>query len=273
MGEDTMDLFKDSRDKSNTTEYDYIDKVLMSTERSKIFFDSAPLAIIIVSKEGIFLDANRKLYDWLGYAPAEIIGRRFTEVPFLPDKSKTIIVNNFNKRMRGEDVPPYEVEFVHKNGMKKYGEIHGNLLVDTDRGVSMDIIMVSDITEKKNAFESLNDNKERYRILFENTTDLVQSVNAEGNFVDVNLAWLEALEYSKEEIHNLKLIDILREDQVQHCMELFNKVCQGGSIKNIETVFISKTGKEIFVKGNAKGYFRDGLFVATVGIFRDISKK
>jgi len=31
--------------------------------------------------------------------------------------------------------------------------------------------------------------------------------------------------------------------------------------------------REIFVKGNAKGYFRDGVFVATVGIFKDISKK
>ena len=72
---------------------------------------------------------------------------------------------------------------------------------------------------------------------------------------------------------NLTLINILREDQVQHCIELFNRIRQGESIKNIETVFISKTGREIFVKGNAKGYFRDGVFVATVGIFKDISKK
>ena len=272
MKEDSMDFFNDSKDKSNIVEYDYIDKILMSTERNKILFDWSPLAIIIVSEEGIFLDANRKLYDWLGYRPDEIIGRSFTEVPFLPDKSKKTIVNNFNKRMRGEDVPPYEVELVHRNGMQKYGEIHGNLLSDDVRGVTMDIIMVSDITEKRKAFESLKDNEERYRTLFENTTDLIQSVNAEGNFVDVNPTWLETLEYSKEELHNLTLINILREDEVQHCMELFNKVRQGESIKNIETVFISKTGKEIFVKGSAKGYFRDGIFIATVGIFRDISK-
>jgi PAS domain S-box-containing protein len=272
MKGDTMDLLNDSKDESNIAEYNYIDKILMSTERNKILFDWSPLAIIIVSEEGIFLDANRKLYDWLGYRPDEIIGRSFTEVPFLPDKSKKTIVNNFDKRMRGEDVPPYEVELVHKNGMQKYGEIHGNLLSDDARGVTMDIIMVSDITEKKNAFEILKDNEERYRTLFENTTDLIQSVNAEGNFVDVNPAWLETLEYSKEELHNLTLINILREDKVQHCMELFNKVRQGESIKNIETVFISKTGKEIFVKGSAKGYFRDGIFIATVGIFRDISK-
>lgn len=273
MKRNTFNFYNDFKDRSNLNEYDYIDKILMSSDRNKILFDWSPLGIAIISKEGIFLDANRKLYDWLGYETAEIIGKSFIEVPFLSEKSKKIIVNNFSKRMRGENIPPYEIEFIHKNGMKKYGEIYGNLLHDSAREVTMDIIMASDITEKKKAFENLKDNEERYRILFENTTDLIQSVNAKGNFVDVNPAWLETLEYSKEELNNLMLIDVIRKDEIQHCMELFNKVIYGETIKNIETVFISKTGKEIFVKGSAKGYFKDGEFIATVGIFKEVSKK
>ena len=135
----------------------------------------------------------------------------------------------------------------------------------------MDIVMVSDVTEKKKALQNLKDNEDRYRTLFENANDLIQSVDGDGKFVDVNPKWLETLEYSKEEIQNLTLLNILREDQVQHCMGLFNKVRQGESIRNIETVFVSKTGKEILVEGSAKGYFRDGIFIATVGIFRVIS--
>jgi PAS domain-containing protein len=84
----TMDFDNNFRDKSNIAEHDYIDKFLMSTDRNKIFFDCSPLAIVIINEKGIFLDANRKLYDWLGYKPAEIIGNSFIEVPFLPDKSK-----------------------------------------------------------------------------------------------------------------------------------------------------------------------------------------
>lgn len=272
MIKNNINLFDEFKDKSEIDEYDYIDKILMSTERNKILFDWSPLAIVIINDRGIFLDANRKLYEWLGYNPAEIIGKSFTEVPFIHNNSKKIVINNFNKRMRGENVHPYEIEFVHKNGMQKFGEIYGNLLNDKARGITLDIIMVSDITEKKKAFEKLKDSQERYRILFENTSDLVQSVNAQGKFVDVNPAWLEALEYSKEEVNNLTLINILREDQVKHCMEIFNKVCQGEDIKDIETVFVSKTGKEIFVKGNIKGYFKGGVFFTTVGIFRNISK-
>ena len=272
MKKDNINLFNDFEDKSNINEYEYIDKILMSTERNKIFFDWSPLGIVIVNENGIFLDANKKLYEWLGYEPAEIIGKSFTEVPFIHNNSKKLIINNFNKRMRGENVPPYEIELVHKNGMQKYGEIYGNLLNDVKRGITMDIIMVSDITDKNKAFQNLKDYQERYRILFENTSDLIQSVNIEGKFVDVNPAWLETLEYSKEDLKNLTLINILREDQIQHCIEILNKVYQGESIKNIETVFVSKTGKEIFVKGNVKGFFREDVFIATVGIFRNISK-
>ena len=127
MEEKTMDFFKDN---SNMAEYDYVDKVLMSTDRSRILFNWSPMAIIFISKQGVFLDANRKLYDWLAYTPQEIIGKSFRDLPFLSDKNKALIANNFNKRINGEDVPPYEVEFIHKNGMRKWGEIHGNLLND-----------------------------------------------------------------------------------------------------------------------------------------------
>jgi len=269
MKGDPLEFFNDPSDTSNTAEYEYIDKILMSTERNKILFDWSPLAIIIVSNKGIFLDANRKLYDWLGYRPDEVIGKSFTKVSFLPDESKKIIVNNFHKRMRGEKVPPYEVELIHKNGMKKYGEIHGNLLSDEARGVAMDIIMVSDITEKKKAFKNLNNNEEIYRILFENTDELIQILDADGNFVDVNPAWLKKLEYSKEELGNITVKNILHEDQINDFMEVFNKATRGESIENIKTVFISKTGKEISLQGIINGFFKDERFIATVGIFRD----
>ena len=268
MKNKTKDLFNGSTNKSNMNEYDYIDKVLMSDERTRIFFNSSPLAILIINKKGIFIDANRKLYDWLKYKPYEIIGKSFNQISFLSNDSKRTIINNFNKRMRGEEVPPYEVEIFHKNGMKKYGEIYGNLLYDDVRKLKLDIIMVNDITEKKKANENLKDNEQKYRMLFENTNDLVQSVDAQGNFVDVNPRWLEKLEYSKEEIKNLNFIDILRKDQVQHCVDIFEKVKQGEKITNVKTVFISKSGKEIFVKGNIKGLFRNGIFTATVGIFK-----
>ena len=256
-----------------SAEFDFIDRTLVGDEKNKTLFDWSPEAIVIVNRKGVFIDANRKLYEWLAYKPEEIIGKHILEVPFLPQKTKEMIKENFARRMLGKDVAPYEVEFLHKNGTRKWGVIHGILLRDDANNVTLDLIMVSDITERKKALEELQQSEERFRTLFENTEDLIHRVNEGKCFVDVNPKWLEMLEYSRDEVKDLHISDILRQDQISRYNEIFDRVCQGEEIKNFETVFVSKTGKEIIVEGNIRGQFKEGKFIATVGIFRDITKK
>jgi len=269
-----INIFAD-HDSSNSpvTEYDYLDKTIMGDERNRTLFDLSPQAIVFVNSQGILLDANRKLYEWLGYKPEEIIGKNIFDLPFLPKKSKDIIRDNFFLRLKGENPPPYEVEFLHRNGSIKWGEIHGALLQDPAKKLVFDLVMVSDITERKNMIDALQQSEEQYRTLFENANDLIQSVDAEGKFIEVNPKWLRTLEYAREDVEQLRLSDILRQDQIPHCIKLFNQVIAGESLKHIKTVFLTKTGKQIFVEGSANGYFKDDKFIATVGIFREISNK
>lgn len=253
--------------------YDFIDRTLMGDHRNRTLFDWSPLAIVIIDKQGIFVDANRKLYDWLSYKPEEIIGKNLFEIPFFTPETKEIIIQNFKFRVSGKDIPAYEVEFIHKNGSRRWGEIHGVIFQDTVTHIILDIIMVSDITERKETLEQLKQSEEKYRNLFESATDLIQSIDADGRFVDVNPQWLKTLGYTKEEIKNLTFTDILRKDQIKQCQEIFQRICHGEKAKNVETVFVSKTGKEIVVEGNINGLYKAKKFVATVGIFRDITEK
>ena len=88
----------------------------------------------------------------------------------------------------------------------------------------------------------------------------------------MNKKWLDTVGYSKEEIEKLKLTDILRKDQIPHYMEVFKKVCSGKPVDKIKTVFVAKDGREIHAQGSVKARFKDGKFVSTLGIFRDITK-
>ena len=81
------------------------------------------------------------------------------------------------------------------------------------------------------------------------------------------------LEYTDEEIEKITLWNILRKDQIPHCMEVFKKVCSGEVVDRVEVVFLSKSGKEIYLEGAANARFKDGKFVATRGIFRDITER
>jgi PAS domain S-box-containing protein len=52
-----------------------------------------------------------------------------------------------------------------------------------------------------------------------------------------------------------------------------DRVRSGEALDRVETVFISKDGREILVDGNVSGQFKNGQFVATRAIFRDITER
>ncbi|MEI2421879.1 PAS domain S-box protein, partial [Arthrospira platensis SPKY2] len=98
-------------------------------------------------------------------------------------------------------------------------------------GVLLGVMGVSrDITRMKRDQEALRTSEERYRDLFENATDLIQSVDVEGHFQYVNAAWRTALGYSDEDLSDLRLQDIIHPDHRAECMDQFNKVMAGEEV-------------------------------------------
>jgi len=130
-----------------------------------------------------------------------------------------------------------------------------------------------DITARKRAEEALKESEERYRDLFENASDLIQSVGPDGHFVYVNWAWREALRYTEAEISHLSFLDILSPKSHAHCIDIFQGVMAGEKIDKVEAVFVTKDGKEIMVEGSINCRFVNGKPIATRGIFRDITER
>lgn len=267
-----LNKFSSGIENAHVNEYDIIDRALIGDDRNRTLFDWSPLAIVIINQEGILLDSNKKLFEWLGYKTEEVVGRNIFDLPFLTQETRRIIKKMFDQRISGQQIPTYVVAFLHKNGETIWGEIHATLFRDEITGVVLDLVMIANITEKKKALDNLKESEEKYRSLFEGANDLIQSVDSNGKFIEVNPKWLNVLGYTKEEVKTLTLKDILREDKISQCMELFSKVCKGESVEHVETVFISKMGKEILVEGSANGLFKDGRFIATIGIFREITQ-
>lgn len=127
--------------------------------------------------------------------------------------------------------------------------------------------------ELKQAIIALEESREKYRDLFENANDLIQSVNPDGKFEYVNKAWEELLGYTATDRKHLTLMDIIREDNRKKCQEIFERVSRGESFHNQETVFIAKSGKEIYVEGSINPQMKGDKFIATRAIFRDITTR
>src|SRR4030042_2058810 len=114
---------------------------------------------------------------------------------------------------------------------------------------------------------------EQYYELFDETSDLVQSVAPDGRILYTNKAWRNVLGYSKEEIAHIKLWDIISPESMDHCMKLFKRVMDGEHVHDCEAVFVAKAGRQINVEVNSQCRFVKGRPVSTQGFFRDVTRR
>ena len=127
------------------------------------------------------------------------------------------------------------------------------------------------IIERKITQKALKESEERFRDLFENANDLIQSVGPDGPFIFVNKSWKETMGYSDRDLKKMKVFDIIHPDHLEECMNLFQLVFQGEQVTNIETAFFAKDGRKVYVEGNVNCRMVNGEPVSTRAIFRDIT--
>lgn len=119
----------------------------------------------------------------------------------------------------------------------------------------------------------ISESEARYRDLFENAHEIIQSVDAQGNFNYVNPQWHRLLGYTEAEVQNMNFVDVIHPDYLDKCMAVFKSLhTETKEVEYIDTVFISKEGREIFVQGNISSY-QDAEGFYTRGIFRDLTEQ
>lgn len=122
-------------------------------------------------------------------------------------------------------------------------------------------------------FKQLKESEYNHRILFENMLDIVCILDNNGNLVNVNKAGLKLYEYSREELLNMNVSELIYEDDVNNSNEHFNKLETDGFYNMYEGRVKTKSGKIIWIQVNSTEYFKDGIKVGSQDIIRDITLK
>ena len=115
--------------------------------------------------------------------------------------------------------------------------------------------------------------QERYHDLFENASDLIQSVALDGRLLFVNRAWRETLGYSDSEIAALNIFDVISPDDHHHCRQRFESLIAGGIVNSAEVTFLRKDGCPVLLEGNVSLRFENDQPHSIRAIYRDISER
>jgi len=249
---------------------DYEKRLLAAEERYEKIFRLSPDGIALLDKNGVFLDVNERLYDWLGFRPAEIIGKTFLEVPFLTVDEKLKAKNKFLMRILGKEVPPYELEFLTKNEQKRIGLVRGVSIKDEWGNVIQSLVMISDITERKRTDETMKE----IAAIVESSDDAIIGKNLEGIITSWNLGAEQIYGYAKEEVIGHPISLLLPPGHPNEIMDLLKRIKQGERVNHYETIRRKKNGQCITVSLTISPIKDDnGKIIGASTIARDITER
>lgn len=127
------------------------------------------------------------------------------------------------------------------------------------------------VTNKEKAAK----NGEKYfESLFENAPLGYQSLDENGNFLEVNEAWCKTLGYEKNEVIGRNFAEFIHPDFKEHFKKNFPQFKKLGQILGVEFEMIKKDGTEIIVSINGKiGYHPNQTFKQTHCLLHDITER
>ena len=187
---------------------------------------------------------DRKKTDMLGYQAEDFTHYQdFMALVHPDDFEKTM--NAMRNHFSGV-TDKYEIEYriLAKSGVYKYFHDAGSITDRDNTGKPIKVVgMVIDISERKRAELELKESEIKYSTYIENTPDGMFVADENGHYVEVNKAACLLTGYSKTELLNMSIPDLLFNESLKEGIAFFNEVLDKGS-SNVEVPFKHKDGSK-----------------------------
>ena len=129
------------------------------------------------------------------------------------------------------------------------------------------------LAERERAESAFKEGEERYHDLVENANDIVYTLDPEGKLISVNRAAEAITGYTRDELLNMKLHEIMTPESATTMLQMFNRKLSGEQRTNYELDIRSKDGREITLEISSKLVMKEGEVTAVQGVARDITTR
>jgi PAS domain S-box-containing protein/putative nucleotidyltransferase with HDIG domain len=251
-----------------------------SEENFRLSLDDSPLGVRIVTAEGETLYANRAIADIYGFdSVEELKGAPLTKL-YTPESYDEFQIRK-EKRERGESgLSEYEISIVRKNGEVR--RVHVFRKEIFWNGARQFHVVYQDITDRKQAEETLRQSESNYRLLSDNIHDVIFVLDMNLNFTYISPSVKMMRGYEPEEVLKQSSIGALTPSSRDLAMKTFSEVIELEKSEDrdinisrtLQLEMTRKDGTTVWTEMKFS-FIRDEQLsaVGIVGVTRDITER
>ncbi len=129
--------------------------------------ENLPDYVSVYGMDGKLLYVNPASAKALGYDADTLIGMQI--LSFIAEEYRETVIANIIARKEGEEVPPYELELVARNGARRSVIVKAAPIQYQNHPATL--LLLIDITDRRAAEAALRESEEKYHLIAENTAD------------------------------------------------------------------------------------------------------
>ncbi|MBI0576026.1 PAS domain S-box protein [Neobacillus cucumis] len=226
-------------------------------------------ALFAIDLAGYYVFLNPACEQITGYSQEEISKKKFFEVLALEDVAK--VSSYFYQALEGS-FQNYDCKLIQKNGQLVDLNVT-NLPITVNDEIIGVYGVAKDITEIKRKRQRLKDSEELYRILTENSMDIIVKTDIAGNFIYVSPVCEQILGYTPAELVSQSSLEYIHRDDVDRYLLNYQKAIHIQP-KSLDTYRMrKKDGSFIYMEILSNSYRNSDKEVRVISVLRDISER
>ena len=240
--------------------------------------EQSPLSVVITDLNGVIEYVNPRFTDVTGYAPEEVIGKN-PRILHSGQTDPSVFKELWTELRQGHI---WTGEFINKrkDGGLFCEEAHIAPVFDESGTITRYVAVKLDISERKWTQEELRLSEERHRLLADNASDVIWTMDIEGHFTYVSPSVEKLRGYTAAEVMQQSLNEVLTPESAVIVLEelgrAFEAVRTGSKFPEFrgELEQPCKDGSTVWTEVTTSGIYNEaGEFVGILGVTRDISER